>query len=323
MNKRILTVAVAALALAACSENETVEVATNRAIGFENFVDKATRAEMTTTELQTTGFVVFGGSEDTKDLFNDVDVTYNNGWTYTDTKYWMYNKTYKFAAYAPINDAITTEAENAWDYTNNNLTFTVKTDENAQLDVVYDEAAEVVVEDELPTAPVAFTFEHIMSKLNFVIKRGADIETDATLVIKGGVKVAGTVNMQGTYNGTAWTPTSETATTFNGVTTDVNIDNTAGSGNIGTLYVIPQQLANADGIKVTFTAALMVDDQQIGTDTELTATISGAINWQQGYVYTYTAEINQSNIEGGNPIEFTGTVSANWTDGGDGTMALD
>ena len=50
MNKKIYLCAVAALALASCSNDETVEVAKQSAISFRSVVGLNTRAVETTTE---------------------------------------------------------------------------------------------------------------------------------------------------------------------------------------------------------------------------------------------------------------------------------
>lgn len=315
MKKQILTVAVAALALAACSKNETVEVASNRAIGFDNFVGKITRAgETTTSSIQTNGFAVYGGSEDTKTLFSDVLVTYSGGnWTYEDTKYWMPNKTYRFAAYAPqVKNVITP----TWSYDDNKLTFAITSDATNQNDLVYAVANPVSTPATITTMnPVEFSMNHILSKLNFVIARG-DIETDATLTITG-FKVEGDINTQGAFDGTDWAASNIATTSFTGkAEEDIN---DGATGEMGSFYVVPQNLTG--DITVSFTVTMTVGEQQIGNPTQLEATISNP-NWQKDYVYTYTATINQENIEGGVPIVFTGSVNG-WTETENGNLTLE
>lgn len=57
------------------------------------------------TDLQTTGFVVYGhstASSDKQQVFDGDNVTFDNGeWGYTDTQYWNTAATYCFGAYAP------------------------------------------------------------------------------------------------------------------------------------------------------------------------------------------------------------------------------
>ena len=104
MKKQLLFVACAALALASCSEKETVEMPDSAAIGFGTFVDNATRGgELTTNNL--TEFYVFGKFGENV-IFDGVNgpahVTgseANNAWTYSPTQYWQVG-TYNFIAYS-------------------------------------------------------------------------------------------------------------------------------------------------------------------------------------------------------------------------------
>ena len=56
MKKSFLMLGVAAMALASCTQNEVVEYADSRAIQFDAFVGKSTRA---VTELKTDGLTQF------------------------------------------------------------------------------------------------------------------------------------------------------------------------------------------------------------------------------------------------------------------------
>ena len=142
MNKRILTVAVAALALAACSKNETVEVADSNLIGFESaFVRNPTRAidEITNPgeEGAISQFLAYGGYEETQ-VFNAQEVAPNaNGeWTYAPLQKWVDNQTYKFAAYTPALTSVTP----TWEYATGSLTFNnvVVNASTNQTDFVYE-----------------------------------------------------------------------------------------------------------------------------------------------------------------------------------------
>lgn len=305
-NSLFLLGAAAVVALSSCSQSEVMEVAENRAIGFENFVGKATKAGETTNEsIKKDGFGVYGGTEETNELFSDVKVYYSEGWTYDDTKYWMPDNTYKFAAYAPQVKRIINPT---WDYTNNKLTFDITCDAANQNDLVYGVATPVTTPADLTeweVKTVEFEMSHLLSKLNFVVKAG-DIESDAKLKIEG-VTIKGNLNTQGKYD-TKWTPSTPQDVTFTGNNVETIV--ATGSGAIGTFYVIPQTLSS--DVTVKFTATLTAGNGvQIGNATELTATITTP-TWQEDYVYTYVATVNQKNITGGTPIEFSGSVSE-WT----------
>lgn len=314
MKKSLLFCGVAALAFASCTQSEVLDVNENRAIGFDNFVGKPTRAGETTSETIKDGFGVYGGNQDTKDLFPDVMVYYDGTWKYDNTKYWVPNKTYKFAAYAPqVKDII----KPTWSYDDNKLTFVITCDATNQNDLVYGVATPVSVPSDLSSwtnSPVSFTMKHLLSKLNFEVKAG-DIESDATLAVSE-VSVKAEIFTTGTYND-AWSTANALEVTFTG--TDVASITTSGKDNIGTFYVIPQTLTG--NVTVKFKVTLTSGGVQIGNTTELTATISSP-TWNEDYVYTYVATVNQENITGGKPIQFTGSVS-DWTNkSGGGDMSI-
>ena len=113
MRKSLWMLGLAAAAMTSCTQNEVLEVAENRAIGFDDvFVGKATRAANPTENsldvLQQSGngFYVYGGYETVPDVFADTHVTYNSNntpkWEYSPIRYWVAGQKYKFVAYAPV-----------------------------------------------------------------------------------------------------------------------------------------------------------------------------------------------------------------------------
>jgi len=107
--KKFFFFAVAALALAACSNDETVEVNQGEAISFRPLVNNVTRAQsIDATELQTQGFnvtAITNGSSTA--YFTAADYTWNStSSTYTCTTkyYWPSEGSLDFYAYSPISD---------------------------------------------------------------------------------------------------------------------------------------------------------------------------------------------------------------------------
>ena len=95
MKKNVLMLGLAAIAFTACTNEEVTHFAENRAIGFDTFVGKNTKAvtEMNTTVLQTGGFYVWGGYDTDTDIFAGTQVTYTNDkWEYTSLQYWENGK---------------------------------------------------------------------------------------------------------------------------------------------------------------------------------------------------------------------------------------
>lgn len=111
MKKKLLILAVAGLALASCSNDETVAVNNNDpdAISFRPQVSGVTRAlNITTDALQSQGFnvtaIINGGSTA---YFTGADYTWNstaNAYTCTTKHYWPSEGSLDFYAYSPISD---------------------------------------------------------------------------------------------------------------------------------------------------------------------------------------------------------------------------
>ena len=296
MKKQILTVAVAALALAGCSKSETVEVAGNRAIGFNSFVNKNTRAVTTIDGATALGsnFYVFGRygtapSPDWNGIAFDNEIS-------TAVYYWQAGKTYRFGAYAngakgakgKINDA-------TFDAGTQTLTFPKYTPDDTK-DLIAAVTGDIKESEYSPTRKaVELNFKHLLSqvKLTFTTDAAATYKMTITDVkIEGAVSTA-----NGKYNGTAtWTAIPESGN--NGYTYE-DFGTTAEGGKVissgvpadQVKFVIPQE--STDNLKVTFIATLK------GTEAGGTATfeatlehaLSTANTWMPQYCYNYTANV--------------------------------
>ena len=114
MKKSMFLLGIAAAALASCTNEEVVEVAQNRAIGFSTFVNNGTRTEVTeVTTDKLTKFYAFGVNANENsgwtDLFDNTEVTVSGtDGTPEDTRYWAVDKEHRFAAYSDGNSKIST-----------------------------------------------------------------------------------------------------------------------------------------------------------------------------------------------------------------------
>lgn len=186
MKKSYFLMAAAAAMFAACSETELVNVVneaqteSQRAISFEAFTGKTTRAEYSNTNLPGS-FAVWGWKtlaetpnwNSPTRVFNEKLVTKgagDAGYDYTDKVYWDKTSIYKFFAVAPgteptnvtysisgvtdgfitIDGAVSGKANDSEDYL-----ITRKAKEQAGT---------------ASTTPVCFDFHHTMSKVSFVVK---------------------------------------------------------------------------------------------------------------------------------------------------------
>lgn len=317
MKKSLFVLGVAVAALASCTQNEVLEVAEGRAIGFDAFVNNQTKAvsEVTSDNIGT-DFYVFGnyGTEDTW-----TDQAFNNEIS-TAVYYWQTDQTYRFGAYKDgdeKNGAVTfvaaTQTLRFPDYTPND-----------EKDLIAAVTGDVVANDYIsgPTA-VGLTFKHLLSQVKLTFKTDAAAVYNMTI---SNVQINGALSQStATYtNGTvAWEPSVASA----GTTTNNGYSYTAlsNSGNISSgviseqsKLVIPQSGTNV--LTVTFTAKISGEAE--GT-ANFTATLGHAISgltgdtWTNGYRYNYIAnvELNKviDNPEGLVPITFEPTVE-DWKD---------
>lgn len=308
MKKQFLTVAVAALALAGCSKSETVEVAGNRAIGFESFVNKNTRA-VTTIDALSTDFYVFGryGTTPNWGIAFDNEIS-------TAVYYWKANETYHFGAYANGSNG---KIDNAtFDAATQTLTFPEYTPDDTK-DLVAAVAGNIAANDHnsLPSGtPVKLNFKHLLSqvKLTFTTDAAATYKMTITDVkIEGAVSTA-----EGKYNGTVtWTgsgtPNGYAYEEF-GTAADGNKVISSGVPADQVKFVIPQ--GNTNNLKVTFTATLKGEDEGSATfEATLGHSLStGENSWNPQYCYNYTANVPLekviNNPEGKVQITFTPTL---------------
>lgn len=110
MKKSLLMLGAAVAALASCTNEEVLNVAQNKAISFESFVGKSTKAIGDIDENnRLSAFYVFGGygedenSVDLTNVFNNTEVD-GNGKAET-TEYWN-NQYYQFVGYSNGNQKL-------------------------------------------------------------------------------------------------------------------------------------------------------------------------------------------------------------------------
>lgn len=308
MKKGLWMLGLAAAAMTSCTQSEVLEVAENRAIGFESFVGKSTRAvNDLTDESNFNKFFVYGSYENGGsyvDVYDGESVSKETGsWVNEKLQYWVNGKGYKFAAYSDGNEELTS-----------GVTFADATGTLQIADYVVGTkdliAVDKVSQDGLASGnnKVALKFSHLLSKVKFTFSTtfGNHLTVTVTnLTVED-------VENKGTWDGTQWTSSVPS------VTADKSYD---ASGLVATstgteseeCYVLPQ--SNID-LKASFTVT--VTDEGNNTIAEKTfsnvSLASGSDNkWVNGYAYNYKANITPANM-GANPIEFNPSVEA-WKEG--------
>lgn len=339
MKKQFFLALAVAGALASCSNEEVLSTVEDmqpkpKAIGFNGFVNKSTRASSNNiTTLQTPaseggGFYVYGfmaptntTAETVTTIFDHVLVSYDNSssWTYSGTRYWTEGNSYGFTAIYP----------NPASETSNYLTFTPTT--TYKSDGTYDQGGEIKfnnssanaevdliadfqnVASVVPTSQgiVNFTFNHYLSRIRFKFENGFSNNTIKVSGLSlGNMDSEATCNTATDISNVTWTKT-ESNTLFSKTFTFSSNNPIEVSGSNISVYnfAIPQ---TAKQHTASFTVELYTSGVHTGTYYFNNIQLP-AINMQPGYSYQYIAKIDASNINGGNtlkPIEF-GVISVN------------
>ena len=170
--KKVIFALAAVVALAACSKEQTIVADRGDAIGFDTFIENATRAAAddftSVSSFQVWGDVT-GNIVDSNDdyifLYNGANVTRDGAaWTCEKTEYWIPSATYNFLA---ISGA--TSVDPATGAFPTKITY----EANGSTDLLLSEKVTVTTDNKsIPTGVntnkcVAFTFKHLLSKVYF------------------------------------------------------------------------------------------------------------------------------------------------------------
>ena len=339
MKRNLFLLIAVAAALSACSKTETIGTQ-DKAIQFTSaYIGNAVESKAVDMieQANINEFIVYGGYNDMTHVFNGVSVTGNantDNWTYDVTRYWVANKTYKFAAYAPSaaggNGTITpdfgTGALNFKGYTS---------DPSNQNDLIYATATQKTESDISADAPakIQFVFGHLLSMIKFTFNSGFGNDIKVTV---DNLKVSGMI-AQGDYAGDpqSWTPGSATVTEgapFSEMSSNEAKNSTSGNTSASSVdfAVIPQAIVGSDGTGTKVAVSFNVRVQDAGGDyiigsagagVTLTATLPG-YTWTAGNRYNYTVTIKGENVNL-YPIEFgTPSVTPIKDAGFDGSVTL-
>ena len=308
--KKLFTILAVAATLVSCAKEDVVREAAREAIGFDNaFVENSTRSvndpSFTNTNLFG-GFRVYGFVENAP-LFKGTEVTGsglgNTGaWTYEGTQYWVAGANYKFHAVAPI----TANAQNVDCDVTDGVSFNYTNNGTEDLLYAYQTATGQTTGN---NQKVAFTFDHILSKVKFTFLNGYDA-SNATLKVTN-VKITNahkTANVALNNTTVAWTKdnSDEVVVLDFGAATDRENKSvtTIADYAFGSIYesynerfVLPSTAEYE--YNVTFTVELYINDVQVDVD----ATKEGV----QGYNHTATAKFAP---KAGNAYDIKTTITA-------------
>ncbi len=308
MKKQVLMMAALALVLGGCSKTETTDVAQGRAIGFDTFVGKSTKAVTEMDNNSLTKFYVFGSYSSTGSwtpVFTNVGVsggtvgTGGTKWTPEQTAYWQPSTTYHFGAYSNGNNSLDGASFNAESQT---LTFTdYAVGDNDLIAAIpdYKTTDATVTGEEV----VNLTFSHLLSQVKFTFKNKDSY--DYTMEISN-IKIGSAVKTAtGTLvKGSTVTWDGEANEEYDFGTLDDIAQAEGEDTHSVALLVIPQSnetltvsftatFKDASGVELAkgnFTAPLAYSGDPVEAGTE-------ANKWTPGFRYNYVATINGSTID--------------------------
>ena len=329
--KKLFMIGLAATAmLASCSNDETVEMAQQKAIGFSNaFVNNGTRSivdpSFTTKTLE--DFAVYGFTQ-AGQIFKGDKVykggSASTGWSYDVLQYWVPGNTYTFGAIAPhsvatnVSDVALPENAKKVEMT---VAFT-NTDAD-QVDLLHAEPAQIAGTEVTETykTPVSMTFRHQLSKVKFsfenAVGEGYNVKV-SNIKIMDAYKT-GTLTVAAAGN--TWSDQADNTLNLdfgNVVADDATADEAAVIANAATLESYNEKLmipmdATAT-YTVTFTAELYQGDVLLGSYNHEVKIEN--VEFKLGYCYDFKASLTHENITDKplNPIEFDVTIVEDWNE---------
>lgn len=322
--KKLFVVALAAIGMVSCVNEDVVSVKGGDAIAFDNaFIDNATRAaadpSTTTASLDAFDVWAFMDSVDGT-VFEGENVTKSGvDWTYVNTQYWLPNHTYYFSALAPMDSANATVTPST-DVVASKLGLgkVVFTNVDGSEDLVYAKKSVTTAADiNIQPEAVKLQFQHLLSKVKFTFENGFTND-NAELVVKNitmTAPAAGTIDLAVADYSKGWVLSGGANYAFGDVAR-------LGRGDAGECanerLTIP---ASADYVyNVTFTVDLYMGGVLAETFDE-TTTVTG-VALEMGKAYNFKATLYAQNL-GLFPITFEVEKVEDWVDAGASVTVLD
>lgn len=324
MKKIFLIGLTAAAMMASCSNDETVEMAQQKAISFSNaFVNNGTRSSVdpsfTTGSLQ--DFAVYGFTQKGQ-IFNGEKVSKGgNAWSYDNVQYWVPGNTYTFGAIAPHSVAANVSGvalpENA---TKVEMEVAFTNTDAKQVDLLHAAPTQITGVTATYTTPVSMTFNHQLSKVKFSFANAVGVGYNVKV---SNVKITdaykeGTLTVAATKNTWGGQTDKTLELNFGNVVADgAEADEAAFIANAATLESYNEKLMIPMGSSakytVTFTAELFKDHVSLGIYNHRVEIKN--VEFKLGYCYDFKASLTHENITGQdelNPIEFAVTKVEDW-----------
>lgn len=326
MKKIFLIGLTAAAMMASCSNDETVEMAQQKAISFSNaFVNNGTRSvvdpSFTTENL--TDFAVYGFTQNGQ-IFNGDKVSKggsaSTGWSYANLQYWVPGNTYTFGAIAPHSVAANVSGvalpENA---TKVEMKVAFTNTDAKQVDLLHAAPPQITGVTASYTTPVSMTFNHQLSKVKFSFENvvGVDYNVKVSNVKITDAYKEGTLTVAAAGNNWSNQTDKTLELNFGNVVADASSTEASFIANAATLESHNEKLMIPMGSSaiytVTFTAELYKGNVLLGIYPH-TVEIKN-VEFKLGYCYNFKASLTHKNITAEdelNPIEFAVTKVEDW-----------
>lgn len=328
MKKIFLIGLTAAAMMASCSNDETVEMAQQKAISFSNaFVNNGTRSivdpSFTTSTLS--DFAVYGFTQNGQ-IFNGEKVSKggaaSTGWSYDNVQYWVPGNTYTFGAIAPYsvagNVSNVTLPEGA---TKVEMKVAFTNTDADQVDLLHAAPTQIAGTAVTPTykEPVSMTFNHQLSKVKFSFENAVGVGYNVKV---SNVKITnayanGTLTVAAAGNNWSDQTNQNLELNFGNVVNDASGTEAANIAFNETLESYNEKLMIPMGgsatYTVTFTAELYKGNVLLGIY-DHTVEIKN-VEFKLGYCYNFKASLTHKNITGPdelNEIKFNVTSVGNW-----------
>lgn len=324
MKKIFLIGLTAAAMMASCSNDETVEMAQQKAISFSNaFVNNGTRSvddpSFTTSTLK--DFAVYGFTQEGQ-IFNGEKVSKGGtAWSYDNVQYWVPGNTYTFGAIAPHSVAANVSGvalpENA---TKVEMKVAFTNTDAKQVDLLHAEPAQITGVTPTYTTPVSMTFNHQLSKVKFSFENvvGAGYNVKVSNVKITDAFKEGTLTVAATGNTWDNQTNKNLELNFGNVVDNASTTEASFIANAATLESYNEKLmipmdATAT-YTVTFTAGLYKGEVLLGTYNHRVEIKN--VEFKLGYCYDFKATLTHENIVDPEnplkPIEFKVDGITDW-----------
>ena len=272
MKSKYLAVALSAVALTACNNDEVMEVNQGRGISFQVATETSTRAQATTTST-IDEFMVWGFTQEepAKTLMEELSVSKSGSeWTYDGTIFWPAAPVDFYSiSPEPVSDKVSEGTVSISNSEQKITGFTVNTDQSKQVDLLYAVNKGEKKADHEASA-VSINFRHALSQIVFKAKNtNKNLKVTVKGVKIGNIKKAGdftyptqattpqntsadgtiVATTQGTWSNVSTTTTFEagiTELTLDGVKDAQNLTTTDEDVYTGALFMIPQELTAWD-----------------------------------------------------------------------------